>query len=65
MGCERNVPNYLFQVEYLHRNFLAQGKLCVDAQMLQGKCIQIIKLAYVMSACLSHGLFAECAITSK
>ena len=41
---QRNVPNYLFQVEDLHQHFIAQGKLCIqfDAQMLHGKCIQMM-----------------------
>ena len=41
-AMQRNMPNYLLQVEYLRQNFLAQGTLCVDEQMLYGKCIQMI-----------------------
>ena len=36
-------PGYSsFLLEYLHQHFLAQGKLCVDTQMLHGKGIQMM-----------------------
>ena len=64
-GAAKERAKFFVSSGILHQNFLAEGKLCADAQMVQkkNKCIQMMKLAYVTSACLSHCLVSDCPIT--